>query len=57
MVIFSSTRSGRVQKSVKNKRKKNFLTDVFRAVIPIPVIKRAEKVNGIVLSGQGRDKM
>ena len=42
---------------MEKKKKKKFLRDVFRAVIPIPVIKRAEKVNDIVFSGQRRGKM
>ena len=48
MVIFPLTRSGRVEKSQKSKKKKNFLWDVSLAVFLFPVIKRAEKVSGFV---------
>ena len=54
MVIFPITRSGRVQKS---QNKKNFYGTFSLAVFLFPVIKRAEKVKGVVFFRKGRWKM
>ena len=51
MVIFPITRSGRVEKSQKKKKKKNFFKRTFSlAVFLFPVIKRGKKVSGFVFS-------
>ena len=59
MVIFSNTRSGRIQNSKKKKKKKEkFLMGRFPfAVFLFPVTKRAEKVSGFVFFRKGRGKM
>ena len=57
MVIFPITRSGRVQKGQKKRRKKNFVRDVFLCGFSISGDKRAEKVNGFVFLRNWRGKM
>ena len=56
MVIFPITKSGRVEKSQK-KKKKFYLKDVSLAVFLFPVIKRGKKVIGFVFFRKGRGKM
>ena len=57
-VIFPITRSGRVEKSQKKKKKKIFFKRTFSlAVFLFPVIKRGKKVNGSVSFRKGREKM
>ena len=54
MVIFPITSSGRVEKSQKKKKKKNFfLKDVFPCGFPISGDKKGEKVSGFVFSVRG----
>ena len=48
MVIFPITRSGRMQKSKKKKRRKIFYATFFLADFVFPMIKRAEKASGFV---------
>ena len=59
MVIFQITRSGRVQKSEKNKKEEKKMSDgtFSLAVFLFPVIKRVEKVSGFVFFRKGRGKM
>ena len=46
-----------MRKSQKKKEKKIFFHDTFSlAVFPLPVIERAEKVNGFVFFRKGRGK-
>ena len=53
VVIFPITRSGRMQKSKKKKKRKIFYATFFVAVFLIPMIQRAEKVSGFVFSVKG----
>ena len=58
MVIFPITGSGRVEKSEKKKKIKNFFKRTFSlAVFLFPVIKRGKKVRGFVFFRKGRGKM
>ena len=57
VLIFLSTRSGRVQKRKQKKRRKIFYGTIFLADFLFPMIKRAEKVSGFVFFGKGRGKM
>ena len=59
MAIFPITSSGRVQKSIeKKKRKEKFFYGTFSlTVFLFPMIKRAEKVSGFVYFRKGRGKM
>ena len=57
MVIFPITSSGRVEKSQKKKKKKNFLKDVFPCGFPISGDKKWKKVSGFVFFRKGRGKM
>ena len=58
MVIFPITRSGRVEKSQKKKKKKNFFKRTFSlSVFLFPVIKRGKKVSGFVFFRKGGGKM
>ena len=58
MVNFPITRSGRVEKSPKKKKKKIFLKHVLPCGYFIfPVIKRVEKVTGFVFFRKGRGKI
>ena len=59
MVIFPITRSGRVEKGQKKKKKKRnfFKRTVSLAVLLFPVIKRGKKVSGFVFFRKGRGKM
>ena len=57
MVIFSNTRSGRIQNSKKKKKKRKIFNGTFSlAVFLFPVTKRAEKVCGFVFSVRGEGK-
>ena len=56
MVIFPITRSGRVEKSQK-KKKKFFKRTFSFAGFRFPVIKRAKKVSGFVFFRNGRGKI
>ena len=58
VVIFPITRSDRVEKSPKKKRKKIFFKRTFS--LPgflFPVIKRGKKVSGFAFFRKGRGKM
>ena len=57
MVIVPITRSDRVEKSQKKKKKKIFLKDVFPCGFPISGDKKGEKVSGFVFFRKGRGKM
>ena len=57
MAIFPIARSGRVQKSQKKRRKKNFVRDVFLCGFSISGDERAEKVSGFVFFRNWRGKM
>ena len=59
MVIFPITRSGRVEKSQKKKKKKNFFKRTFSLAVffLFPVIKRGKKVSGFVFFCKGGGKM
>ena len=57
MAIFPITKSGRVQKNQKKRRKKNFLRDVFLCGSSISGDKWAEKVSGFVFLRNWRGKM
>ena len=52
-----STRSGRLQKSKKKKKRKIFDETVSCAVFLFPMIKKAEKVSDFVYFRKGRGKM
>ena len=56
MVIFPITKSGRMQKSSKKKKKENIYGTFFLAVFLFPMIKKAEKVSGFVYFRKGRGK-
>ena len=57
MVIFPITKSGRMQKSSKKKKKRKiFYGKFFLAVFQFPMIKKAEKVSGFVYFRKGRGK-
>ena len=57
MVIFPITRSGRVEKNQKKKKKKFFKRTFSLAVFLFPAIKRGKKVSGFVFFRKGRGKM
>ena len=57
MAIFPIRMSGRVQKSQKKRRKKNFVRDVFLCGFSISGDKRSEKVCGFVFFRERRGKM
>ena len=59
MVILPITKSGRMQKSKKEKKKKRkiFYGTFSLAVFLFPMIKRAKKVSGFVSFRKGRGKM
>ena len=59
MVIFSITKSGRVEKKKKKKKKqKNFFKRTFSLpVFLFPVIKSGKKVSGFVFFRKGMGKM
>ena len=56
MAIFPITMSGRVQKSQKKRRKKNFVRDVLLCGFSISGDKRSEKVSGFLFSVIGEEK-
>ena len=56
MVIFPITKSGRMQKSSKKKKRKIFYGTFSLAVFLFPMIKKAEKVSGFVYFRKGRGK-
>ena len=56
-MIFLITKSGRMQKSKKKKKRKIFYGTFSFAVFPFPMIKRAEKVSGFVYFRKGRGKI
>ena len=53
MVIFPITKSGRVEKSQKKKKKSVFKRTFSLAVLLFPVIKRGKKVSGFFFSVRG----
>ena len=58
MIIFLITRSGRVQKKSKKKKRKKISYGTFSlAVFLFPVIKRAEKGSGFAFFRKGIGKM
>ena len=57
VVIFPITRSGRMQKTKKKKRRKVLYWTFFIADFLFPMTKRAEKVSGFVFFRNGRGKM
>ena len=56
MAIFPITKSGRVQKSQKKRRKKNFVRDVFLCSSSLSGDKWEEKVSGFFFSVIGEGK-
>ena len=57
MVIFPITKSGRMQKSSKKKKKRKTFYGTFSlAVFLFPMIKRKEEVSGFVYLRKGRGK-